>query len=77
MLREEQRNRMICDKCRNVFNIKDAAVKYRTYGGVSIREKRCPECGGTFHAIDLPDDLDKFLFVNNNQNYYIYNKDEN
>lgn len=69
---EEKLNRMICNSCNNIFDIKDAMVKYRNYGGVQLREKRCPKCGGTFKAINLPDDLDKYLFINDNDNYYSY-----
>jgi len=69
---EEKLNRMICNGCNNIFDIKDAMVKYRKYGGVQLREKRCPKCGGTFKAINLPDDLDKYLFINDNDNYYSY-----
>jgi hypothetical protein len=53
-----------------VFDIGEAAVIYRDYCGVKIREKRCPLCGGTFRAIELPYELEKYLHVNVDDRYF-------
>ena len=60
---------MRCIKCNAIFDIKDAAITFRKYGEVQIREKKCPECGGSFRAIELPGDLDKYLY-NDDSRYY-------
>jgi uncharacterized Zn finger protein len=64
---------MICNSCSHIFNIKDAVIRYRKYGGVNMQEKKCPQCGGSFRSIQPPGDLEKYLFVNNDERYYKYN----
>ena len=71
---ETQRNRMICKRCGEVFDIKNAAIKYRKLYNVQIPEKKCPTCGGNFQAVELPEDLDKYLYVNGDDRYYNYYK---
>lgn len=66
----EKLSRMSCMNCGYRFNIGEAAIKYRKYGGVEIREKVCPECGGTFRAIELPVEFDQYLYVNSDERYY-------
>ena len=65
-------SRVICDKCSHVFNIGEAGIKHNKYYGIDIAEKVCPECGGTFRIIDLPRELDQYLYVNEDERYYIY-----
>lgn len=68
----DQERRMICKKCRKVFDIGDAAITYREYGGAKMRDKVCPHCGGGFRAVDLSTYFDKYLDVNNDIRYYEY-----
>lgn len=68
----EKRNRMMCNKCRFVFDYADAAVKHINFHGIQIPEKRCPECGGTFRSIEVPEELDRYLFVDKDKRYYNY-----
>ena len=63
---------MICNNCRSIFNIDEAAIVDRNYAGIILHEKKCPECGGSFRAIELPSDLDSYLFVDNDKRYYSY-----
>lgn len=63
---------MICNRCRHVFNIAEAAEQDKSYYGIVVKEKRCPECGGTFRSIQPPGDLEKYLFVNDDDRYYRY-----
>lgn len=69
---EEKRNRMICNKCRHTFDYSEAAIKYRDFHGIQMPEKKCPECGGTFRAIEVPEEFDKYLFVDQDKRYYKY-----
>ena len=69
---EEKRNRMICNRCNHIFNLCDATIETRDYCGVSIPEKKCPKCGGTFRAVELPKEFDIYLDVNNDERYYTY-----
>lgn len=64
---------MGCNRCKNTFDISEASVVYKKYGGVQIREKVCPVCGGQFRALEPPEDLDKYLFVDSDKRYYNYN----
>lgn len=70
--KENRHNRMECVSCKYIFDIKDAQIKIRNYAGISISEKRCPRCGGRFQAIELPSDLDRYLYVNYDNKYYEY-----
>jgi DNA polymerase III alpha subunit (gram-positive type) len=63
---------MICNECHHVFAYKDAGVIHKKLYGLSIPEKRCPKCGGTFRAIELPNELDKYLYVNHDERYYVH-----
>lgn len=72
MSTSEKLSRMVCNECSTHFDIKDAAVTYRNYGGVNIMEKRCPQCGGTFRSIELPKEFDQYLYVNDDDRYYTY-----
>ena len=63
---------MICNRCRHTFHIRDATIRYREYGGVNIMEKQCPKCGGSFRSIQPPGDLDKYLYINDDDRYYKY-----
>lgn len=65
-------NIMKCNRCNHIFNIADATICYRSYGNIKIREKKCPVCGGNFRAFDVPQDLDKYLYVDNDERYYSY-----
>ena len=65
---------MICNKCRHTFNYSEAAIKHINFHGIDIPEKRCPQCGGTFKAIEVPEYLDKYLFVDKDDRYYDYRK---
>lgn len=68
----DKENRMICKKCKKIFDISEAAVTYRTYGGAQRRDKVCPHCGGGFRAIEPSGCLDKYLYVNDDPRYYSY-----
>lgn len=68
----EKLSRVSCNSCGLHFNIGEAAVRYRKYGNVEIREKVCPVCGGTFRSIELPKEFDKYLYVNDDERYYSY-----
>lgn len=68
----EKRNRMICNGCKHVFDIREAIVKYTNLYGIKVPEKRCPICGSTFRAIEVPGDLDLFLHINTDEKYYTY-----
>lgn len=63
---------MVCNNCEHIFNIKDALIKNTKYYGINIPEKRCPRCGGTFRIIDIPKELDHYLYVNDDNRYYEY-----
>ncbi len=77
-VRLKSENMMQCNRCGHIFSINDAAICYRSYGGAQIREKKCPICNSSFSAFELSQDLDKYLFVNNDERYYIYkDKGEN
>ena len=78
MSTSEKLSRVSCCSCNHHFDIKDAAVRYRKYGNVEIREKVCPQCGGTFRSIELPREFDKYLYINEDDRYYTYvNKSKN
>lgn len=72
MNQEERRNRVICDSCKNVFDIHEAVIKHTKLYNISVPEKRCPNCGGTFRSVEVPGDLDLFLYVNTDDRYYNY-----
>lgn len=72
MISEQRRNRMVCNKCNHRFDIHDAVIEYKEFAGVKYREKRCPLCGGTFRAVELPDELDVYLYVDRDERYYSY-----
>lgn len=64
-------NKMRCNKCNALFDIKDARIEYNNMG---VRQKVCPECGWmSFKAIELPQYLDKYSSFNDDERYYIYN----
>jgi hypothetical protein len=63
---------MICNKCGHVFNIGEAAIKTNSYFGIDIPEKVCPQCGGGFRLIEIPKELDQYLFINDDDRYYTY-----
>ncbi len=65
-------NLMKCNRCGHIFNIKDAAISYRQYANIQIRDKKCPLCGSSFSACNLPKDLDKYLYVDKDERYYSY-----
>ena len=64
--------RMICNRCNHTFNLKDAAVIYKNLCGIDIQENVCPKCKGDFRNIEIPHELDKYLFVDNDERYYSY-----
>lgn len=72
MCLQERHNMMICNKCHNVFKFSDATIIHRKMYGINIAEKRCPECGSSFRAIELPNELDSYLYVNYDERYYNY-----
>lgn len=72
MYSEQKQNRMVCGSCKHVFDYKDAAIVYRKMYGIDIPEKKCPLCGGTFRAVEVPDDLDSLLYVDRDERYYSY-----
>ena len=65
---------MICNKCRHTFDYSEATIKHINFHGINIPEKRCPQCGGTFRAIEVSEYLDKYLFVDKDDRYYDYRK---
>ena len=69
---EEKHSRMVCNSCRRTFRYQDAATIKKTIYGIEIPEKRCPICGGSFRAIEIPDELDSYLYVNSDERYYSY-----
>lgn len=69
---EERRSRMICKDCQHTFQYGEATTVYRKLYGISIPERKCPFCGGRFRAVEIPDELDQYLFVNNDERYYSY-----
>lgn len=69
---QEKHNMMICNRCHKVFKYSDAKVIYRKMYGINISEKRCPECESTFRAVELPNELDSYLYVNHDERYYSY-----
>lgn len=72
MNQEERRNRVICNRCRSTFDIADTVkIKKKLYS-IEINERVCPICGGTFRAIEVPGDLDQFLYVNDDDRFYCY-----
>lgn len=71
-LNTEEKNKMICDKCGHLFDLSEAAIVYRKYSGVNIREQKCPECGGSFKALRLSEELDSYLYINDDYRYYTY-----
>lgn len=68
----EKLSRMICNQCSTRFDISDAAITYSKYGNVNIMKKACPQCGGAFRCLELPKLFDKYLFVNDDEKYYVY-----
>jgi hypothetical protein len=50
----------------------DAVTTYTKLYGKDIPEKRCPFCGGTFRLLELPRELDVYLYVNRDERYYTY-----
>lgn len=67
---KSRRNRMVCNSCKNVFNLDDATIVYKSLYGIKIREKVCPQCGGTFRAVEIPEELDRYLYVDRDDRYY-------
>ena len=63
---------MCCNDCHYTFDISEAAVVYKNLYGISVPEKKCPICGGSFRALELPDELDKYLFCDRDKRYYVY-----
>ena len=72
MTSAEKHNRMLCSSCKSTFDYKDATVIYKKLLGIEIPERVCPICGGTFRAIEVPGDLDQYLYVNTDNRYYTY-----
>lgn len=67
-------SRMVCNSCGHIFNIQEATIKNTNYYGVNIPVKVCPKCGGTFRMIDIPKELDQYLYVDNDDRYYTYKR---
>lgn len=72
MSSEEKRKRMCCNRCRHTFDFEEATVEYRYIYGIKIPEKKCPLCGGTFRSLEVPSDLNLYLYVNDDERYYTY-----
>lgn len=68
----QKRNRMVCSSCYHTFNLEEATVVNKKLFGIDVPEKRCPLCGGVFRAVEIPNDLDIYLFVNKDERYYSY-----
>lgn len=68
--------RMECNDCHRTFDISEAKEHKLKISKTIIQI--CPHCGGSIKLNALPTELDKYLFVNNDERYYIYeNKGEN
>ena len=65
-------NNMVCNRCGHIFNIKDGIYVYRKLGNVEIKERRCPQCKGNFSVIEVPEEFDKYLYIDNDDRYYYY-----
>ena len=65
-------SRMICNDCHGLFDYDTATVVHTKLFGIDITEKRCPYCQGKFRAVELPRELDSYLFVNQDDRYYSY-----
>lgn len=63
---------MVCNDCRHTFSYDEATVVYKKMYGIEVPERRCPLCGGMFRAVEVPSDLDAYLFVNKDERYYSY-----
>ena len=72
MNQQEKRNRLICSRCKSTFDMADAIKVKRKLLGIMITEKVCPICGGTFRTVEIPGDLDQYLYVNDDDRYYAY-----
>lgn len=72
MNQEEKRNRVICNSCKKVFDIHEAVTKQIKLYNINVPEKRCPYCSSTFRMVEVPGDLDLFLYVNYDDRYYNY-----
>ena len=66
-----------CFRCKSVFDKSEAVNIDIDLYGFKIKEKRCPYCGGEYGLIVPPGFLDKFLYVNEDNKYYMYNKGNN
>lgn len=56
-----------CIRCENVTDIKNIKREEN-------KPKCCPECGGILVSLQPPKLLDKYLFVNYEDEYYIYRR---
>lgn len=72
MSTSQQLSRMVCKDCGHVFDIGEAAIKKTSYFGIDIPEKVCPQCGGGFRLMEIPKELDQYLFVNDDERFYTY-----
>lgn len=63
---------MFCNKCKHTFDFEESTVVYKKLYGISVPERKCPICGGQFRAVELPNDLDYYLYVNKDERYYSY-----
>ena len=68
----QRHSRMICNSCHGTFNYAEATNINTKLLGMNVVEKRCPYCGGKFRAIELPKELDGYLYVNQDDRYYSY-----
>lgn len=67
---------MICNDCGHVFDIKDAVIGNKN-SSFCIGNKRCPRCGGVFRSLELPEELDKYLYVDRDTRFYSYSDKKN
>lgn len=68
----EKYNRMECNRCGRVFNFGESVYVKRMIGNTEIKERKCPHCLGEFHALEVPEFFDKFLYVDYDDRYYSY-----
>ena len=73
----EKYNRMECNRCGRVFDFGDSIKIDKVVGGIRINERRCPYCESNFHALEVPEYFDKFLYCDYDDRYYSYPDNNN
>ena len=66
----EQASKYSCIKCRQIIHRDDIYYEKKNLFNINVWEKVCPHCKGKLTFVDIPEELDRFLYVNEDKKYY-------